>query len=63
MLVLKGNCVLDLLELGLNPRIRLVAVSMKFGKGPQALLYLAVINKPALYSVNEKSCVSEWKWY
>ena len=47
MLVLEGDLVLDLLELGLNPGIGLVAVSVKLRKSLETLLNPAVVDKPA----------------
>jgi hypothetical protein len=42
--VLKGELVLDLLELGLYPRVTLVTMSVKFGKIAQTLVYAAMIH-------------------
>jgi hypothetical protein len=47
VLVLEGDLVLDLLELGLNPGIGLVAVGVEPRKSLETLLNSAVVDKPA----------------
>lgn len=47
MLVLEGNGILDLLELGLNPRVGLITMGMEPGKSLETLLDVPVVNKPA----------------
>ena len=47
MLVLEGDLVLNLLELGLNPGIGLITVGVKPCKSLEALLNPAVVDEPA----------------
>lgn len=47
MLVLEGDLLLNLLELGLNPGIGLVAVGVEPRKSFETLLNPAVVDKPA----------------
>lgn len=47
MIVLKGNHILDLVELGANPWVALITVRMKASESTKAIFWSTVVNQPS----------------
>lgn len=63
MLVVVGEGLLNLGEFGFDPRVFFIAVGMKLGKGPQALLLVPMVDEPTwAFGEQENECDEKDRW-